>query len=289
MKPYTKMMLMAYGQKSGGNRQNEYRQSPRNEYDDERMEYGAENRFRDRRGREHYDNGRFAPMRNEMRQEGGYTERGGRSEYRGGENEKRGGYEGGRNEFRQENDRGGRFETRRRYGGRSEMSREYGEMEDEEDVVGDFWPYRPFVPPYGEGDRMNEIGFERGMNANYENMDEMKSRRSEKEQGYAMAAESFTPETAKEWTKSMHNEDGTKGPHWTMEQVKQVMSQRGIKHDPAVFWAILNSLYSDYCAVFKKHGVNNMDFYVDMTSAWINDKDAVKDKAGAYYEYVVKH
>lgn len=26
--------------------------------------YGAENRFRDRRGREHYNNGRFAPMRN---------------------------------------------------------------------------------------------------------------------------------------------------------------------------------------------------------------------------------
>ena len=32
-----------------------------------------------------------------------------------------------------------------------------------------------------------------------------------------------------------------------------------------------------------------MDFYVDMASAWINDKDAVKDKAWAYFEYVVKH
>ena len=228
MKPYTKMMLMTYGQKSGKDHEDEYRQSPRNEYSG-RMEYGAENRFRDRRGREHYDNGRFAPVRNEMR-------------------------------------------------------REYGENED--NMVGDFWPY---IPPYGEGDRMNEIGFDRGMNANYESTDEMKSRRSEKEHGYAMADESFNHETAKEWTKSMHNEDGTKGPHWTMEQVKQVMAQRGIKHDPALFWAILNSMYSDYCAVFKKHGVNNMDFYVDMTSAWINDKDAVKDKAGAYFEYVVKH
>ena len=234
MKPYTKMMLMTYGQKSGEDRENEYRKSPRNEHDDGRMEYGAESRFRDRRGRERYDNGRYAPMRNEMR-------------------------------------------------------REYEEMDDEDDMGGEFEPYRPFIPPYGEGDRMNEIGFERGMNANYESMDEMKSRRSEKEHGYAMADESFNHETAKEWTKSMHNEDGTKGPHWTMEQVKQVMAQRGIKHDPAVFWAILNSMYSDYCAVFKKHGVNNMDFYVDMTSAWINDKDAVKDKAGAYFEYVVKH
>ena len=28
---------------------------------DERDNYGIENRFRDRKGREHYDNGRFAP------------------------------------------------------------------------------------------------------------------------------------------------------------------------------------------------------------------------------------
>ena len=162
--------------------------------------------------------------------------------------------------------------------------------EDDEEMRGDYWPMPPYtIPPYGGGDNVNEIGFERVMNAHYESGDEMKQRHGEKEHGYAMGANEFNHETAKEWTSSMHNEDGTKGPHWTMEQVKQVMSQRGIKHDPAVFWAILNSMYSDYCAVFKKHGVNNMDFYVDMASAWINDRDAVKDKAGAYFEYVVKH
>ena len=35
--------------------------------------YGVESRFRDRRGREHYGNGRFAPMRNEMGYEGPYS------------------------------------------------------------------------------------------------------------------------------------------------------------------------------------------------------------------------
>ena len=246
MKPYTKMMLMTYGKKTDGERR---------EYEDGGG-YDVDSRFRDRRGREHYDNGRFAPARSEMPYSG--------SEMR----QDRSGRDGGR--------RGGNRMPR------NDMD------EDEEEMRGGYWP--PYtIPPYGGGDNLNEIGFERGANAHYESSDEMKQRHSEKEHGYATGASEFTYETAKEWTSSMHNEDGTKGPHWTMEQVKQVMSQRGIKHDPAVFWAILNSLYSDYCAVIKKHGVNNIDFYVDMASAWLNDKDAVKDKAGAYFEYVVKH
>lgn len=262
MKPYTKMMLMGYGNKS-----NERRGSPRSNYPemeyDDGMRENVDSRFRDRRGREHYDNGRYAPARSEMPY---------------------GGFEMRQNVFDMRQDRSGRDGGKR--GGnrlpRNDMD------EDDEEMRGGYWP--PYtIPPYGGGDNVNEIGFERGVNAHYESGDEMKPRHSEKEHGYAMGANEFTHETAKEWTSSMHNEDGTKGPHWTMEQVKQVMSQRGIKHDPAVFWAILNSMYSDYCAVFKKHGVNNMDFYVDMASAWINDKDAVKDKAGAYFEYVVKH
>lgn len=52
---------------------------------------------------------------------------------------------------------------------------------------------------------------------------------------------------------------------------------------------VKRSVYSDYCAVAKKHGVNNVDFYADLAKAWLHDKDAVKDKAAAYYEYIVKH
>ena len=49
-----------------------------------RSNYDAESRFRDRRGREHYDNGRFAPMRNSMEHDGyGYMRAYG-GEMRGG-------------------------------------------------------------------------------------------------------------------------------------------------------------------------------------------------------------
>ena len=51
MKRSTKMLMMAGGNK----RDQEYNRGYR-------MEYGPEDKFRDRRGREHYDNGRYAPQ-----------------------------------------------------------------------------------------------------------------------------------------------------------------------------------------------------------------------------------
>ena len=33
---------------------------------------------------------------------------------------------------------------------------------------------------------------------------------------------SFSLDTAQAWTKKMKNEDGTQGPHWTLEQAKQM-------------------------------------------------------------------
>lgn len=97
-------------------------------------------------------------------------------------------------------------------------------------------------------------------------------------------------ETAEEWAADMDNEDGTHGPHWSMDQVRQLMAQRGITCPLPDFFAVLNAVYSDYVKVAKKHGVGgNMDYYVDMALAWLDDKDAVEDKAAAYYRYIVRH
>ena len=100
----------------------------------------------------------------------------------------------------------------------------------------------------------------------------------------------FTREIAEEWVARMENEDGTKGPHWSLEQTKQVQAQRGIDCDPLEFWVAMNAEYSDRCAVNKKHNVNTIDFYADSAIAfWLKDRDAVQDKLAAYYEYVVRH
>lgn len=99
----------------------------------------------------------------------------------------------------------------------------------------------------------------------------------------------FNSQMAAEWTKGMENEDGTHGPHWTMEQTDKVMSQRGVKCDPVQFWVTMNMIYSDYCRVFQKYGVGDkIDFYADMAKAFLDDKDAMPDKLARYYAYIVQ-
>lgn len=226
-----------------------------------------EDRFRDRRGRDHYDNGRFAPMR---------------SRYDGGDREPR---DDGIAVWN--NLPGHRREPRR------------------EAAPESYWP--PFVPPiYEDGGweepTMNRIGFAleephrtaMEMNtgyhtdASYHRMNEMEHRTSPKMAGRSGGASHFTPEMAEEWMAGIKNQDGSKGPHWKMEDVKKLLSQRKLHKDPYEFWAVLNAIYSDYGHIAKKHGVNTMDFYVDMACAWLDDEDANPNKAAIYYEEIVK-
>ena len=268
MKRSTRMMLMS----SGNNR----RYNDGRSYDN----YDVDDKFRDRRGREHYDNGRYAPRSEMMEPE----DRGYRR------------YSDGR--FAPRNDGGmwvdSRYWDDRMYGPQSH----YG---------------YPYVPPVYREDGsayterremnrpMNKIGFAisgegemktpREFDHDYR-MDEMAYRKGgEHMTGYGAASGyiPFTKEMADEWSKHMDNEDGTRGAHWTLEQAKQVMAQRGIECDPVQFWAALNMVYSDYVKVAKKHGVGDkIDFYADMAKSFLCDKDAPEDKLARYYEYIVR-
>ena len=197
-------------------------------------------------------------------------------------------------------------ESRRRYR-RDSRGRFRSDMDDGEMRMGydhvesrNFggYPNRPF-PVYEDGrSNMNLIGFNPNrevetnyrMNATHHSGNEMEYRPSAKMGGGYSSDMSMpmTKEIAEEWTAGMKNEDGTKGAHWKMDQVKQLMAQKGIDCNPYEFFAILNAMYSDYCAVMKKHGCNTMDMYVDLACAWLNDHDAMPDKAARYYEYIVK-
>ena len=159
--------------------------------------------------------------------------------------------------------------------GREEMRRGT-RSEYDEDEMEDGW-YPP--PVYN---RMNQIGF----SGQGESMGgEMKRSNRPK-----MGRVPFTKEMAEEWMENIQNEDGTKGPHWSLQQVKQVMQQRGVESDPYKLWAAMNAEYSDRCAVNKKYGVSSVDFYLDSAIAfWLKDHDAVDDKLSVYYMDVVKH
>ena len=98
----------------------------------------------------------------------------------------------------------------------------------------------------------------------------------------------FTEDDAKTWTARMENTDDTEGQHWPMEQTTAVMRSRGLHYDPAVWYAAMNMIYSDYFGVIHKHNVNYVDFYVDLTDAFLNDKDGgtPEEKISAYYHCV---
>lgn len=145
--------------------------------------------------------------------------------------------------------------------------------------------------------RSKRIGFERDVEDRYRMEDEYRmenhygGEEHEQKMGHGGSYEEaeMDHETAKEWVSSLHNEDGTRGAHWSFERCKQLMEQNSIKCNPHVFWAVMNAVYSDYYAVFRKHGISGTDLYVDLALAWIKDKDAVPDKAEAYFECIVKH
>jgi hypothetical protein len=145
--------------------------------------------------------------------------------------------------------------------------------------------------------RSKRIGFERDVEDRYRMEDEYRmenhygGEEHEQKMGHGGSYEEaeMDHETAKEWVSSLHNEDGTRGAHWSFERCKQLMEQNNIKCNPHVFWAVMNAVYSDYYAVFRKHGISGTDLYVDLALAWIKDKDAVPDKAEAYFECIVKH
>lgn len=109
------------------------------------------------------------------------------------------------------------------------------------------------------------------------------------EHGHEMASSKheLSKDDAKSWVAGMSNEDGSYGARWTMEQTKQVQEQRGIDCDPMHFWVVMNMMYSDYCAVAKKLGVDNPDFYAEMAKAFLHDKDAAPGKLANYYHAIV--
>lgn len=111
---------------------------------------------------------------------------------------------------------------------------------------------------------------------------------AERKEKYANDQPQTTKEMAMRWAQDMENEDGTHGPHWTMEQTKQIQAQQNIECDPIEFFLAINMMYSDYVKAAKKLGVNKVDFYSCMAKAFLEDKDAEPDKIGRYFEYVVK-
>lgn len=102
----------------------------------------------------------------------------------------------------------------------------------------------------------------------------------------------FNEEHARKAVMKMENEDGTRGPHWSLEETSDLASQYGIslsgKFNRYDWFVALNMVYSDYYKVLLNiTGSNNIKHYIEFAKAWLNDKDIDEGKMWYYYQYVM--
>lgn len=100
----------------------------------------------------------------------------------------------------------------------------------------------------------------------------------------------FDEEHARYAVEGMENEDGTKGPHWTVEETTSVANQMGInlrseKHNKWDWYVAMNMIYSDfYKAVVAMTGSNNTKHFAELTKAMRemqNKIDVLRDEKNA--------
>lgn len=106
--------------------------------------------------------------------------------------------------------------------------------------------------------------------------------------------EMFSHKDMETWKSMMKNEDGTRGEHFRAEQVKHACQQAGIdceEFGEDIFCLAMNMMYSDYCKVAKKYGVDMPEYYADLAKAFLRDKDfdgKPEEKLYLYYKAIVE-
>lgn len=102
----------------------------------------------------------------------------------------------------------------------------------------------------------------------------------------------FNEEWARKAVKNMQNEDGTRGPHWSIEETTRLAEQYGVslnnrfnKYD---WYVALNMVYSDYYRVMINcTNSNNAKHFVEFAKAWLQDKDIDEGKMWYYFIYIM--
>lgn len=92
----------------------------------------------------------------------------------------------------------------------------------------------------------------------------------------------FNEEYARKAVMKMENEDGTRGPHWSLEETTTLASQYGIalgsKFNRYDWFVALNMVYSDYYRVIMNiTGSNNTKHYVEFAKALLEKLDIPKE------------
>jgi len=75
------------------------------------------------------------------------------------------------------------------------------------------------------------------------------------------------------------------GEYWDMKTTSSVKNQYGLNIDDYVFYVVMNSLANDYQNAIS---LDEVETYVKMAVAFIDDEDAVKNKVWKYFTTIAK-
>lgn len=156
-----------------------------------------------------------------------------------------------------------------------------------EEMRGDF----EYSRQYRDGNRPNEMrGDYRG---DYGEEDYRGRRRNSRGQYMSDRGDygddmRLSKEDMKEWEKKLVNDDGSHGAHFDKEQIDQVARSIGIEpkeFGDGVLCMTVNMMYSDYCGVAKKFGVDRLEYYIELAKGFLKDKDFDGDGAEKLFLY----
>ena len=96
------------------------------------------------------------------------------------------------------------------------------------------------------------------------------------------------------WKQMMENEDGSRGPHYDMQQIVAAADKAGVHFedfDEKEFCIAVNMMYSDYCKVAKKYVAPDKElaFFADLAKAFLEDEDGpeASEKLALYFHCIV--
>lgn len=93
-------------------------------------------------------------------------------------------------------------------------------------------------------------------------------------------AYSISPTQAETIVKSMR----PRGQVWTMDQIKEYVTAKGIHDDYCDWYLVMNMCYNDYYGTAKMYGLQNeTDFYFNLAKDFIEDPDAEPHKVAKYF------
>lgn len=172
-----------------------------------------------------------------------------------------------------------RRDSRRSMDSRSSKGEDFRDYEDEKNYDS---------RSYGDsrsGDRKGNVDFEGSM-------DFRDSRGSYDSRDYHRMRLSKTD--IHHWKQMMENEDGSRGPHYDMQQIMGAAEHLKIRFEEfseKEFCIAVNMMYSDYCKVARKYVAPDKElmFFADLAKAFLEDEDGPdpSEKLALYFHCIV--